>query len=228
MKHGAIIGAALIVGILLLPVLAPSVRGGTLRTVTITDNSTDVKKNTPLWKDVVSATVSAGDTSNFTFSFTAAAPIPSPPPLPIANGNDVPQLEWWFCIQVNSSFAVSGWPETNGSGHVTPCDYYVVLFYDGSQFAGVVANRTPLLTGGSVVLTPVSFSVQSATVSWSVAPSVIGSPTSFGFAAATEDRSTGIVQIISPTDVVVLSGNLGFTIWDFDGGSNGSLLAQWP
>ena len=227
MKQGAIIGVALIVGILLVPALSPFARGGTVQTVTITDNSTDVKKNTPLWKDIVSATVSGGNTGNFTFSFTAAAPIPSPPPLPIANGNDVPQLEWFFCVQTNSSFHVGGWPTANGFGAINPCNYYVVLFYDGSQFAGVVANRTPLLTGGPVILTPVSFSIQSATVSWSVAPALFGSPTAFGFAAGTEDRGSAIVQIISPTDVVVLEGNNSYTIWDFDAGSNGA-LAQWP
>ena len=221
----ALASAILIGMVLVLPALAPSVRAGPVTTVTFTDSSKDVKKNVPAWKDVVTETVSAGATGNFTFTLTAAASIPMPPP--ITKGVD--QLEWWFCLQMNSSFAVGGWPQSNGTDNShDPCEYFIVLFWDGTNFGAVVANRHPMLNDLPPLLSPVSFGIQSSSVSFSVDPSLIGSPASFGFEGATEDRGSAIVQIISPTDVVPLTGNDGYLIWDADGYTNGTFVDHWP
>ncbi|HZY69508.1 MAG TPA: hypothetical protein VFF67_00825 [Thermoplasmata archaeon] len=193
-------------------------------TVTVNDPTSDVKKGTPAWEDLVSAAVSGNGVDNFTFNLTTMAPMPAAPPFP--NGtqkNDNPQFEWWFgLIQPNGSFAAKGWPDP---GNRDPTVYYLVLFWDGSNFAAALANRTPLVHDAPVVLTPISFRIQGANVSFSAAPTALGGWTSFEWHAATEFRGYGIVQIVSSTDLLVLPANESYNILDADPTPT---LASWP
>lgn len=207
--------------------IPPSAAAGAIRTTTISDPTPDVKKGVPAWEDIVSASVSAGSSGNFSFNITDASAIPSAPPLE----SPYKLLVWWFCLQVTSNFSVGGWPtsSSNGSGNQDPCQYFIALWWDGTNFAAGVANRTPMLTGGSPAITTIPFQLNSATVSWSVARVLIGSPTAFSFFVNTEGRSNPDVRIISPTDVLVTGSQKGYVGLDPDPSVGGSFaFAQWP
>jgi hypothetical protein len=227
MRHGALFGVVLLAGILLVSALAPSARAATVSTATITDPSVDVKSGTPAWLDLVSASVSAGKTGNFSFDLTVASAIPSPSVL--ASTKTV--LEWWFCLQVNSSFTSTGWPGPTDSnstnGNTDPCQYFIALEWIGTSLVALTANRTPELTGGAPILTIIPFSVQSATILWSVDRSLIGSPSSFGFLVGTETEQKADFSIINSTTIVLFNGNSSVHILDLDGASGGG-FARWP
>lgn len=220
-------GAAICLFSLLAP-LWGAAAAGLVHKVTISDPQGDVKKGVPTWQDLVSATVSAGKTGNFSFAIQVAAPIPASPTI----ASPFKLINWWFCLQVSSSFSVGGWPtsSSNGTGNQDPCQFFVVLYWDGTNFAGVVANRTPMLGGGDPVLTTIPYNVSSATVTWSIDRSLIGTPSSFSFFVSTEGRSNPNVRILSPTDVVATNSERGYTPLDTapTTASGAFSFAQWP
>jgi hypothetical protein len=224
MGRGSLIGAILLGSLLLLPVLAPSARAGSVSTVTISDSSVDVKKGTPSWLDIVSASVSAGKTGNFSFNITVMSAIPTASAL---SANNTGIVEWFYCLQVNSSFSSSGWPGPNGMGSTDPCQYFLVVTWTGTNFVSLAVNRTPELTGGNPVVTIIPFSIQSATVLWSVNRNLIGSPTSFGFLVGSETEQKADFTIVNSTVVLLFNGNNSVHIPDLDGASNGG-FARWP
>jgi hypothetical protein len=224
MNRGATIGAALLAGIVLIGALAPSARAASVTTVTISDSSVDVKQGTASWLDIVSASVSAGKTGNFSFSITVMSSIPTASAL---SANNTGIVEWFYCLQVNSSFTVSGWPTPNGNGNTDLCQYFLVVVWTGSGFVSVAVNRTPELTGSNPTLTIIPFSIQSASVLWSVDRNLIGSPTSFGFFAASETEQKADFTIVNSTVILLFNGNNAIHIPDFDEASGGG-LAQWP
>ena len=111
--------AFLVVAGMALGALAGPVSATGVTTVTITDSSIDVKKGVAAWQDIVSASVSESSSARFEFSLTVGAAVPRAPAL--SNGTVLE--ECWFCLQVNSSFTVGGWPagSGNGTGNSDPC-----------------------------------------------------------------------------------------------------------
>ena len=84
-----------------------------------------------------------------------------------------------------------------------------------------------MLTDGAPRLTVISVTMHGTTLNWSVAPSLLGSPSGLGFLVGTEDRSSADVQILSSKSVVMLHGDGGIHLLDLDGTSAGG-FAQWP
>ena len=219
---GKMTGVIALAGILLGSMMVPTARAGGGSAGPINDSSDDVGAGVPAWQDVVAESITGGVSSSFTFTETVGAAIPSSPGLP----KDTVEQLWWFCIQVNASFSATGWP-FSGNGNPLPCQYFVFLLWDGTYFSGVFVNRSAQASGGSPTLQILPFTISSATISWTVDRALLGSPSSFGWWVATENRGTAAFEQNSSTDVSFLKGNLGFRVVDFDAGPN-SGFAPWP
>lgn len=159
----------------------------------------------PGYQDIVQATVTAED-SSFTFVMDVAAPIPSDPALP-----GIHRLTWHFVLDTNPASAPKGYPFPPGSA--APAEYLVMLIWDGTAFTASLVDRTPLLTGGQAVVTPISFSFSGdrSEVTFSASAGAIGDPSSFGWRAFTFDWAarfgTGAFFHID------VAPNMGFASW---------------
>lgn len=86
-----------------------------------------------------------------------------------------PVLFWLFHVDTN--------PATSPGGLYN--EYIVRVRWSGGVFAGDVVDRTPLLTGGLPISTPIPFSIDGRTVKAFVQLEMLGDPSSFGWNAAT-------------------------------------------
>jgi len=73
---------------------------------------------------------------------------------------------------------------TSPSGGIA--EFTVHVRWDGTTFSAFLVDRRPLLTGGNLIITPVPFSVNGATVKAFVDLSAIGHPSSFDWFAGTK------------------------------------------
>jgi hypothetical protein len=69
-------------------------------------------------------------------------------------------------------------------------DYVVRVRWLNGALVGEVVNRTPILTGGSPIITAVPFSIDGRTVKLFVPLETLGDPSSFGWNAATRLAAT--------------------------------------
>ena len=123
--------------------------------------------------DVVQAKVTEqqGEDTLF-FMIVLAGPIPAE--------LSEPDLIWVFYPDTN--------PATFPSG-LSP-EYQVRVRWFNGAFVGQVVDRTPLLTGGAQVITPVPFSIDGRTVKVFVPLQTLGNPSTFGWNAATRPGVT--------------------------------------
>src|SRR5256885_14511404 len=131
-----------------------------------------------------------------------AGPIPSRPPLP----HGAKLIEWAFRLNTNPSTCPAGFQyppaATLTSPEVTHCAEYIVLIVsDATGFTGMLIDRTPLLTGGQAVITPVSFSIIDTEISISIDSGLVGNPQSFRWTTRTETWFT-------------MLGSMGYVIVD--------------
>lgn len=106
------------------------------------------------------------------FMMQLASPIPEKP--------SEPDLRWPFHVDTN--------PATFPGGLYN--EYVVRVQWFNGAFVGQVVDRTPLLTGGAPIITPVPFSIDGRTVKVFVPLETLGNPTSFGWNAATRPGVT--------------------------------------
>jgi hypothetical protein len=84
------------------------------------------------------------------------------------------------------------YPDTNSAtfpGGLSP-EYQVRVRWFNGAFVGQLVDRTPLLTGGATVITPVPFSIDGRTVKVFVPLQTLGNPSTFGWNAATRPGVT--------------------------------------
>jgi hypothetical protein len=165
------------------------------------------------YQDIVSASIALNG-GRFVLTMDVAAPIPSQPALP----HGAKLIEWAFRLNTDLSTCPSGFPyppaATLTSPEVTHCaEYIVFVVWDGTDFTAVLIDRTPLLTGGQPVITPVSFDIVGAEISVSFDAGLVGNPRSFRWTTRTEIWFTVL-------------GSMGYVIVDAapDEGS----FATWP
>jgi hypothetical protein len=130
----------------------------TAQSAEVTDPAGDMlKNNAEPWQDIVRGRiVREGDT--FTFSMEMAAPLPADPPVPGGGG-------WYFWdwgINSDSDLAPAGFPFPKQ--HAAPHEFLVLLVSDGEEYFAFVVDRRPLTVGQEAVVTPVSCSVDGATI----------------------------------------------------------------
>jgi len=110
-----------------------------------------------------------------------AAPIPSSPVL----SRGVHLLDWTFRFDTDPSTTPRGFPWSPGD-HIHGAEYVVFILWDGTRFSGIVINRTPLLTGGEPVITPVDFEINGSEIVASIDTAMIGDPSSLRLRATTD------------------------------------------
>jgi hypothetical protein len=154
----------------------------------------------PPWTSYTGLTVQKG--ALFKFVVHMAGEIPSKP---ITFGDAV--VAWDIAIDTNNSTAPSGWPTARHTqGGPNPAEYLVQLWWDGTNFGATVANRTPLLSNGTAVLTSVHFQIDGRSISFWVSPALLGDPSHFGFLADFEVYHDPVVSIAPHNKVVRLPG----------------------
>jgi hypothetical protein len=94
---------------------------------------------------------------------------------PIPEAPSEPFLVWVFHVDTN--------PATSPGGLYN--EYIVRVRWSGGAFVGEVVDRTPLLTGGAAITTPIPFSIDGTTVKVFAQLEMLGNPSSFGWNAAT-------------------------------------------
>lgn len=118
------------------------------------------------------------DAEAFVFRFTLAEPIPSAPEIP--SGWD--SLGWSFCLDTDPA-APKGYPFSPKTS--APCEFIILLRSSGGPLQGELIDRRPLQDGNSVVVSPVSLSVDGTVVTASLPGRALGDPASFTWVWAT-------------------------------------------
>jgi hypothetical protein len=111
---------------------------------------------------------------------------------------DVPSgghLIWPFHVDTNAATAPGGLYN----------EYIVLLRWVNGEFVGQVINRTPLLTGGTPIVTIVPFRIDGTTVKVFVGLDALGNPTSFGWNASTRPGPTAPYADFAPDGGVALA-----------------------
>jgi hypothetical protein len=169
--------------------------GGSLRVPSAMDLHDALRMpGTPAWLNIIEASVQKD--SNFRFAMVLAGAIPHRPSL---LGGKI--VDWVFAIDANTSTAAQGWPVPKDSPD--PSEYQVAVWWDGTRFTAGVADRIPLLTGGDVHITEVSFVIDDNQLRVSVPPQLIGNPTQLAFYAVTDSRIQADVQVNPVTHEIV-------------------------
>jgi hypothetical protein len=106
------------------------------------------------------------------FMMELAGPIPEEP--------SELDLIWPFHLDTN--------PATSPGGLYN--EYVIRVRWFNGAFVGQVVDRTPLLTGGAPVITPIPFSIDGRTVKVFAQLEMLGNPSSFGWNAATRPGAT--------------------------------------
>jgi hypothetical protein len=131
------------------------------------------------------------------FMMKLAGPIPEEP--------SESDLRWFWPLDTN--------PATFPGG--LAAEYTVRVGWNGTEFAAVLNDRTPQLTGGQTIETPIPFSVSGATVKAFVDLAMLGDPASFGWGAVTltvpPPPPAGVVD--RAPDTVDLVQGTGWATW---------------
>jgi hypothetical protein len=129
------------------------------------------------YNDVVHAKVTEqrGKDTLF-FMVVLAGPIPEEPL--------ESDLIWPFHVDTNPATSVGPDPNNNYA------EYVVRVRWFNGAFVGQVIDRTPLLTGGAAIITPVPFSIDVGTVKVFVPLALLGNPASFGWNATARPGAT--------------------------------------
>jgi hypothetical protein len=142
-------------------------------TVTITDPEGDARYRAPAYLDIVQAEATRTG-QNLEFRMVLAEPIPlTLPYLPPGNS----QVLWIWGLDTDPTTAPQGTPAAPGIP--IAAEFVLRVVWDGNAFSGEFIDRTPLLTGGEAVFTPLPFAITSNQVSMAVRASAVGNPTSF-------------------------------------------------
>jgi hypothetical protein len=154
-----------------LTVAAPASAGPL--TVILTDPVGDAGRDAPAYLDMVQAEATRKG-QHFEFRTVVAEPIPlALPHLPPGNN----QVWWAWGLDTDPATTPQGAPVAPGIS--IEVEFVLRVSWDGDAFSGALIDRTPLLTGGEAVFTPLPFTITSNQVSMSVPASAVGNPTSF-------------------------------------------------
>jgi hypothetical protein len=157
------------------------------KTSVVTDAAGDADKAAQAYQDIVRAEVTKQGTS-FVFVLTLAAPMPDNPPLP--SWADV--LAWEFWLDTDPSAFPVGYPFTKNTANPLEFEIQHRVYRSGftdpldpTRSSAVLVDRRPLLTGGQAILTPITFSIDGAKLTWVVDAALLGDPATFQWASGT-------------------------------------------
>lgn len=149
-------------------------------TSVVTDPAGDwVEVEGQAYQDVVKAEITKWGTT-FVLTMEMAGPIPETPEL--AGG--IKLLTWTWRVNPNPETFPAGFP--GPPGKPAPPEYMVQILWDGTGFFAQLIDRTPLLTGGDAIVTPLSFRIRRGEFETSVDASMIGDPSTFWWSVETQ------------------------------------------
>jgi len=165
------------------------------------------------YQDIVKASVGF-ETGRFVFVMDVSDAIPNS----AARPPGAKLLEWSFRLRTDLTTCASGFPYPPGasttSPEITHCSQYMVFIVsDGTGFTGMLIDRTPSLTGGDAVVTPISFNINGAEIVASVDAALVGHPQSFRWISRTETWFSRL-------------GTLGYAV--IDAAPDEGTFALWP
>ena len=163
------------------------------RTSVATDPAGDAEKAAQAYQDIVRAEITKQGT-NFVFVMTLAAPVPDNPSLP--SWADV--LAWEFWLDTDPTAFPVGYPFTKNTANLLEFEIQHRVYRSGftdpldpTSSGGVLVDRSPLLTGGQAILTPIKFSIDGAKLTWVVDAALLGDPPTFQWASGTAAAHAG-------------------------------------
>ncbi len=130
------------------------------------------------YQDIVRAAVTLKG-GQFILTMRLAAPIPESPILPPR----IKLIEWDWTLDTDQATFPVGFPF---AGPVDRTEFIVFVIWDGIRFSAILIDRTPLLTGGDALLTPVPFRIKGSDITVSVDAALLGNPSSFPWKTFTE------------------------------------------
>lgn len=165
------------------------------------------------YQDITAVSVTSID-GKFVFVMDLAAALPSRPPMP----HGAKLIEWSFRLNTDLGTCPSGYPYANGATLASPeathcAEYLVFIVSDGSGFTGMLIDRTPALTGGNAVVTPIPFSIVGAEITAWVNAAAVKNPASFRWTTRTETWFSEL-------------GSMGYVI--VDAAPDEGFFATWP
>jgi hypothetical protein len=163
------------------------------RTSVVTDPAGDADKAAQAYQDIVRAEITKQGT-NFVFIMTLAAPVPDNPSLP--SWADV--LAWEFWLDTDPTAFPVGYPFTKNTANLLEFEIQHRVYRSGftdpldpKSGAAVLVDRRPLLSGGQAILTPITFSIDGAKLTWVVDAALLGDPPTFQWASGTAAAHAG-------------------------------------
>ena len=155
------------------------------QTSTVSDPVGDANFNAPAFQDFVFGQITKTASGDFELLMEMAGSVPDDPSLPPPGASEI----WWsWAFDFDPTAHPEGTPFPPPAG--TPQELIAYVSWDGTEFAGFLIDRRPLLTGGEAIITPVPFSINGTIVDVVLASELIGdAPPSFLWGAGTRDWS---------------------------------------
>lgn len=180
-------------------------------TSVVEDPVGDACCNSEAYRDIVKAEITKQGRTFF-FSMEIAGPIPETPEFPAGS---VDLLSWGWSLDTNSETFPAGYPFKDAP---VASEYFVWFLWDGTRFTAELIDRTPLLTGGTAIITPLAFTIEGAVFKTSVNAEIMGDPSAFLWLARTGDwrKPLGTSNNAKTPDIAP------------DNVSSGHVWAPWP
>ena len=154
------------------------------------------------YQDIVHAAITQSG-GLFVFGLTVAAERPEGAPL--RGGRTMEHWSW--LLDTNLQTFPAGYPLAGGLA--SDSEFIVEVAWDGTLLTGDVIDRRPLVVGEEATVTPILFTVSGRNIVGIVDASLIGSPATFVWSAATEEctshMGTGSMFDIDRTASAVFS-----------------------
>lgn len=147
------------------------------------------------FQDIVRAAVSLKD-GRLIVTMEMAGVVPETPEA----RPGVTLLQWVWSLDTNLATFPVGFP--GAPGYLNPVEYDIMILWDGTRFLAQIVDRTPLLTGGEAVITPLAFNVKGAELKTNVDATQVGDPSFFEWGAATINWATPLgTNSFLPVDI---------------------------
>ena len=155
------------------------------QTSTIVDPAGDALYHAPAFQDFVFGQMTKTAEGDFELLMELAGPIPASPDLPPHGQTAI----WWLWgFDLDPTAFPRGYPSAPHAAAAP--EFFVLVSWDGEEFAGIAIDRRPLLTGGEAIVATVPFSIDGTIVeAFLPADLTDGFPASFSWRLRTIDYS---------------------------------------
>ena len=152
----------------------------------ISDPAGDAEFNAEAFQDFVLCELTMSAEGDLGMRMELAGPVPEAPELP-PNGKK--EIWWQFAFDFDPTTAPSGTPyPQNANGLIA--EFMAYVRWDGTEFAGILIDRRPLLSGEEALISPIPFSIDGTIVRLVMPSELIGEvPASFQWGFYTRNWS---------------------------------------